>query len=110
MKVTRKDPNRGPQNQHKYILQQKNLLWLGRTCHIEKKIKQNQIMLYLNIEQPVQSQSLQKCTEDNLELLTRTEHIQTKTIKKKINNQYLEKKIKHNQIMLYLNSQYNHHC
>ena len=51
-------------------------------------------MLYLNIEQPVQSQSLQKCTEDNLELLTRTEHIQTKTIKKKINNQYLEKMIK----------------
>ena len=42
---------------------------------MEKKIKQNQIML-------LQSQSLQKCTEDNLELLTTTEHIQTKTIKK----------------------------
>ena len=65
---------------------------------------------YVILEQQVQSQSLQKCTEDNLELLTTTEHIQTKTMKKKINNQYLEKNIKQNQLISYLNSQYNHHC
>ena len=41
---------------------------------------------YVILEQQVQSQSFQNYTEDNLELLTTTKHIKTKTIKKLTTN------------------------